>query len=76
MQHDKGSFTQNIINGLEIFGIFPSINIGVGTKKLKNQRRLCWLKNAKPITYLGLSLVLLISKYVIVSFELNFSISQ
>ena len=72
MQHDKGSFTQNIINGHEIFEVFLSINIGVGTKKFKNQRRLCWVKNARPITYLGLSLILPIFKYVIMFFGLDF----
>ena len=72
MQHGKVSFIWNIINGHEIFGVFLSINIGVGTKKFKNQRRLCWVKNARPITYLGLSLILSIFKYVIMFFELDF----
>ena len=72
MQHDKVSFIQNIINGHEIFGVFLSISINVGTTKLKNQRRLCWVKNARAITYLSLSLVLPTSKYVIVSLELDF----
>ena len=72
MQHGKVSFIWNIINGHEIFGVFLSISIGIGTKKLKNQIRLCWVKNARFITYLGLSFVLPISKYVIISLELDF----